>query len=170
MSSFSFTIEKHFCSGKHVDSAIFSETSCDLKQSKCDNCHEVKKPQDKDERKKKPGCCERDITPVVGNDFQIITQTTINRIGQKRLPITSSNPKEYQLDEKSSSYWTVNTQVSKTWKDFDLYVGAENLLNYRQPNPILASDEPFSDYFDASMVWGPVFGRVAYIGFRYKLK
>lgn len=95
---------------------------------------------------------------------------TVNRIGQKRLPITSSNPKEYQLDEKSSSYWTVNTQVSKTWKDFDLYVGAENLLNYRQPNPILASDEPFSDYFDASMVWGPVFGRVAYIGFRYKLK
>jgi hypothetical protein len=35
---------------------------------------------------------------------------------------------------------------------------------------ILAADEPFGEYFDASMVWGPVSGRLMYGGFRYKIK
>jgi outer membrane receptor for ferrienterochelin and colicins len=43
-------------------------------------------------------------------------------------------------------------------------------LDYKQQNPIVASDAPFSKYFDASMVWGPIYGRMFYAGLRFKIK
>lgn len=96
---------------------------------------------------------------------------TVNWFGNKRLPSTSSNPQEYQLEERSPDYWTVNAQITKKFSSrFDIYVGVENLLDYRQSTAIVASDEPFGDYFDASMIWGPIFGRTTYAGLRYKIK
>lgn len=98
---------------------------------------------------------------------------TVNYIGSKRIPYTASNPEAYQLSEESPSYVLMNAQVSKSFgksKLFDLYVGGENLTNYFQKNAILASDQPFSNYFDASMIWGPVSGRQFYTGFRYTIK
>jgi hypothetical protein len=67
----------------------------------------------------------------------------------------------------------MNAQVSKSLgkkKLFDLYVGGENLSNYFQKNAILSATQPFSNYFDASMIWGPVSGRLIYAGFRYSVK
>jgi hypothetical protein len=52
----------------------------------------------------------------------------------------------------------------------DLYIGGENLGNYLQKNPIVAADRPFSPYFDASLVWGPVTGRMLYAGWRLRIK
>ena len=52
----------------------------------------------------------------------------------------------------------------------NIYVGVENLLNYKQPSPIVAADAPYSRYFDASMVWGPIYGRMVYAGLRYRIK
>jgi outer membrane receptor for ferrienterochelin and colicins len=37
----------------------------------------------------------------------------------------------------------------------------------KQNNPIISSDKPSSEYFDSSMIWGPVFGRMTYLGFRW---
>jgi outer membrane cobalamin receptor len=91
----------------------------------------------------------------------------------KRLPSTIVNPVEYRLAESSPSYATMNAQVSKTiGKEFplDVYVGGENLLNFIQPNAIVAAGKPFSQYFDASMVWGPISGRMFYAGLRFKIK
>ena len=98
---------------------------------------------------------------------------TINYIGNKRIPSTVSNPQAYQLKENSPSYVLMNAQVSKSFgknKLFDAYIGGENLTNYFQKNVILAADQPFSNYFDASLVWGPVSGRQVYAGFRYTIK
>ncbi|MEP6466517.1 MAG: hypothetical protein ABJB05_09425, partial [Parafilimonas sp.] len=53
---------------------------------------------------------------------------------------------------------------------FDVYIGAENLTNYYQKNAIIAADEPFSKYFDASMIWGPITGRMFYGGLRFRIK
>jgi hypothetical protein len=67
----------------------------------------------------------------------------------------------------------MNAQISKTLgkrHPMDFYVGTENLGNYYQKNPIIAADQPFSPYFDASMVWGPVTGRMLYAGWRLKIK
>lgn len=96
---------------------------------------------------------------------------TLQWSGIKRIPSTASNPSEYQLADYSPSFFMMNAQVSKQWAEkFDVYVGVENILNYKQENPILASDEPFGQHFDASLTWGPIFGRMVYAGIRLKLK
>ena len=48
----------------------------------------------------------------------------------------------------------------------ELYAGIENITNYKQNNPILAWNEPFSPYFDSSLIWGPTVGRRFYFGLR----
>jgi len=96
---------------------------------------------------------------------------TLNWQGSKRIPNTSTNPAEYQLAEQSSDFFMMNIQISKSWRKlFDIYVGVENILDYTQEYPILASNQPFSQYFDSSLIWGPVFGRKIYFGLRYKIK
>lgn len=94
---------------------------------------------------------------------------TLNVVGQKRMPYTGSNPVEYQMVDYSKAYVTMNAQVSKTFgkvRPVDVYIGGENLTNFFQSNPILAADQPFSSYFDTSMLWGPVSGRMFYAGIR----
>lgn len=93
--------------------------------------------------------------------------------GPKRLPKTAYNPTEYQRAAESPAFFNLHAQV--TWrtgteKSFDIYLGVENALNMRQPDPIVAAHDPFSKYFDASMVWGPIYGRMLYGGIRYKIK
>lgn len=96
---------------------------------------------------------------------------TLNWQGAKRLPNTSSNPTQYQVAEQSPNFVLMNAQISKAWNDaFEVYLGAENLTNFRQHHAILAHEAPFSPYFDSSMIWGPVFGRNIYLGFRYRIK
>ncbi len=98
---------------------------------------------------------------------------TINYVGRKRIPSTAENPLQYRMPDYSPGYISMNAQVSKSFgknKAFEIYVGGENLTNYFQKNVIIAADEPFGEYFDASMVWGPVSGRLMYGGFRYKIK
>ena len=98
---------------------------------------------------------------------------TITYNGKKRLPDTKANIAAYQLQPYSPEFVLMNAQVSKTvGKKYpvDFYIGAENLGNYFQKDVILAADQPFSTYFDASMVWGPVSGRMFYGGIRLKIK
>lgn len=96
---------------------------------------------------------------------------TANWQGEKRLPSTVENPVPFRRQEYSPDFVLFNTQITKSWDEkFDLYVGAENLFDFTQNDPIIAPDDPFSEYFDASMVWAPVFGRNIYAGFRYRLK
>mgnify|MGYP002377862245 CR=1 FL=1 len=98
---------------------------------------------------------------------------TINYVGRKRIPSTIENPVQYRMKDYSPGYISMNAQLSKSLgknKAFEIYIGGENLTNYFQKNVIIAADEPFGNYFDASMVWGPVSGRLMYGGFRYKIK
>ncbi|MFC2152853.1 TonB-dependent receptor domain-containing protein [Bacteroidota bacterium] len=96
---------------------------------------------------------------------------TINWQGEKRIPRTESNPTDYQLNEYSPSFFLMNAQISKSWQQkFDIYFGVENILDYKQENPIIASEQPFSSYFDSSLIWGPISGTNVYFGLRYKIK
>ena len=95
---------------------------------------------------------------------------TYNLIGKKRLPNTSTNPVNYQLPEYSKSYSLLNAQITKVFsKKFEIYSGAENLTNYKQKNPILASDNPFGANFDTTIVYAPIFGATFYAGLRFKI-
>jgi outer membrane receptor protein involved in Fe transport len=89
--------------------------------------------------------------------------------GSGRIPNTSSNPAEYRLDDEFPSFVIINAQITKKFGPFELYFGGENLTNYRQPYPILAYNDPFGQYFDSSMIWGPVAGVMIYSGFRWSL-
>jgi hypothetical protein len=64
----------------------------------------------------------------------------------------------------------MNTQITKKFKYFSVYVGGENLLSYTQDNPIIDAGDPFSSAFDASLIYAPVMGRMIYTGLRYKIK
>ena len=98
---------------------------------------------------------------------------TVTYSGKKRLPSTASNPVQYQLPDYSPSFVIMNAQVSKTFgtkNPLEIYVGSENLTNYMEKDAIIAADQPFSPYFDASLVWGSVTGRMIYGGLRFTIK
>jgi hypothetical protein len=59
------------------------------------------------------------------------------------------------------------TYVFKT--NLELYVGGENLTNFMIHDAIIAAEDPSSNFFDASLLWGPVFGRMGYVGLRWIL-
>ena len=64
------------------------------------------------------------------------------------------------------AYPQLNLQVTREFRHFSLYIGGENLTNYRQPNPVVNAANPWSATFDPTLVWGPVHGIMAYAGIR----
>ena len=99
--------------------------------------------------------------------FDITTQV----IGAQRIPQTLDNPIEHQRPGISETFVLVNSQVTYVHKkQWEFYLGGENLTNFRMNNPIISADQPFSENFDASLVWGPIFGRMAYFGVRFTIE
>jgi copper chaperone CopZ len=95
---------------------------------------------------------------------------TINWLSSVRIPSTQANDEEHRWAEKSPSFFLSNAQVSKKWKNnFELYLGGENIFNYRLDHPIISAHDPFSQYFDSSLAWGPIWGTNIYAGLRYTL-
>lgn len=83
-------------------------------------------------------------------------------------------PKPYELPDGHLSwpatYKTfpqLNAQVTRNFRNWAVYIGGENLTGYRQKTPIVDAANPWGSNFDATMVYGPVHGPMAYIGFRY---
>jgi len=94
---------------------------------------------------------------------------TLQLTGQKRLPYTGDNPPAYQWQPYSPAYATINVQAGKTFNRWNIYAGVENLGNFYQKQLIIDASSPFSNHFDASMVWAPTFGRMLYAGCRYMI-
>jgi len=67
-------------------------------------------------------------------------------------------------------YPQLMAQITKYFRTCSLYVGAENMTNFKQHNPIIDSFHPYSPDFDASMVCAPTMGWKVYVGFRYDLE
>lgn len=67
-------------------------------------------------------------------------------------------------------YPQLMAQITKYFRTCSLYLGAENMTNFRQHAPIVDSFQPYSPDFDASMVCGPTTGWKVYLGFRYDLE
>ena len=70
----------------------------------------------------------------------------------------------------STDFFTFNAQITYLIKKWELYLGSENLTDFRQETPVINAMQPFDEGFDATNVWGPVMGRKIYFGFRYTLK
>lgn len=96
---------------------------------------------------------------------------TYNWLGAQRLPTTADNPLAYQLGEYAPAFAVINTQITRTFSSvFEIYFGGENIGNYKQNNGIVQNENPFGNYFDSSMLYGPVFGQMYYAGLRFKIK
>ena len=94
---------------------------------------------------------------------------TTQFVGEGRVPSTFGNSDENSRNEKSSAYFVMNTQLTRRFRHIEIYAGSENLGDYRQPDAIISADKPFDAEFDASMIWGPIFGRSFYAGMRLML-
>ncbi|MEY3050943.1 MAG: hypothetical protein RLY31_728 [Bacteroidota bacterium] len=66
----------------------------------------------------------------------------------------------------SPAYVVVNAQVTRRFRIWELYVGGENLGDFRQEQAIIDWRAPFGEYFDAMQVWGPLVGIRGYAGIR----
>lgn len=96
---------------------------------------------------------------------------TFNWSGKQQLPFTGSNPVGDQFLEFSPAYAVMNVQVTKVISAvFEVYVGGENIGNYRQDKAILGAQDPFGPNFDASIAYAPIFGQMYYAGLRFKIK
>ena len=95
---------------------------------------------------------------------------TYNHLGKQRIPSTIQNPEIYRLNPFSSKLDLINSQITRVFSDsFEVYLGVENLTNYKQTDGIISNSDPFGQYFDATMIYGPVSGRMSYLGLRYKI-
>lgn len=77
-------------------------------------------------------------------------------------------------------------QVTKFFRTWSIYLGAENITNFTQDNPIKGERlevrgerleakgggfvDPYSANYDASMIWAPIHGWKMYLGFRWALE
>jgi len=117
-------------------------------------------------------------TPKKNWEFNI----TLNVIGSQRLPqlqiLTGEDLPEYRFKEYSPAYVRLNAHISKFFEGgWEIYLGAENLTNYVQEQPILGYQDPFGtsttntySNFDATSVFAPVFGTQIYLGVKYTFK
>ena len=94
--------------------------------------------------------------------------------GDSRVPNLAGNATAVangQNIKRSPFYVIMNAQITKKLgKNWELYVGGENLTNYTQDYPIISANDPTSEDFDASMVWGPLSGIRGYLGVRFQIK
>jgi outer membrane receptor protein involved in Fe transport len=98
-----------------------------------------------------------------------LVDLTITYQGEKRLPTSSSNPPEFQMRRRSPDFTLINGQVTRNIKKIALYIGVENLLDFRQMRQIVSAGNPHSQWFDSSYIWGPTLGRIIYVGMRWQL-
>ena len=87
--------------------------------------------------------------------------------GGGRMPTPDAVNPLWEPDFKA--YTVVNAQITKYFRRWSIYVGAENLFDYKQSHPIIDAENPRGDNFDGSMVWGPVHGRKIYAGLRFNI-
>lgn len=96
------------------------------------------------------------VTPKRDWQFDVTAQF----VGKQRLP--------HENKPTTQEYVVLLAQVSKFFKNgLEIYVGGENLTNYRQSNPIIGYQNPFGTAFDASLVYAPIMGAMVYGGIRY---
>lgn len=100
--------------------------------------------------------------------WQIDVTLQLNGGGRMPTPYTMASG-EQSWEERYGAFEQLSAQVTREFRHFSVYIGGENLTNFRQPNPIIGAAAPYTKEFEPTLVWGPVHGRMAYVGARVKL-
>ena len=119
---------------------------------------------DKPLSSKSKGLLSVSYTPMMGI-WQFDVTLAVN--GGGRLPEPDATKPLWE--KRFKPYPTLNAQITRNFRHWSIYLGGENLTNYRQKNPVIGASDPWGDNFDATMVYAPIHGAMAYIGFRYTL-
>ena len=69
-------------------------------------------------------------------------------------------------DERYNGYEQLSAQITRFFRHWSIYAGGENMTGFKQKNPIICADNPWSPNFDSTMIWGPLHGAIYYIGVR----
>ncbi len=119
---------------------------------------------------------------------QLVEKALVNRYKGLFTLSYQTNNKSWQMDynvqlngdgrlpgfqdevERYPSYILMSGQITKYFKNLDIYGGVENITGYVQENPVINAENPFNDTFDATQVWGPIQGRRFYVGLRYRFE
>lgn len=108
------------------------------------------------------------------NGSQWRFDATVQWISKKRIPFmvnNAENSASHTHSTYSQDYWQVMAQVTYVFRpNFEVYLGGENLTNFMVHDAIISAENPSSNTFDASQLWGPVFGRMGYLGLRWNLQ
>ena len=124
-------------------------------------------------------------TPLKTWQFDLTAQFN----GEGRMPDGFAIPegsKQYFTDENGQVhhkwYPQLLGQITKFFRTWSIYLGAENMTNFTQDNPIVGERleakgekhggfvNPHSANYDASMIWAPLHGWKLYLGFRWSLE
>ena len=118
-------------------------------------------------------------TPLKTWQFDLTAQFN----GEGRMPdgfVIPDGSKQYKMNNGyiyHKWYPQLLGQVTKFFRTWSIYLGAENMTNFTQDNPIVGSkigDTQFVDTqsanYDASMIWAPIHGWKLYLGFRWALE
>ena len=108
---------------------------------------------------------------------------TVQWVGPQALPIPGAmememvpgepmEPMQNMHPSISPSFAQVNLQLTQVLPgNLELYVGVENMTNVMQMSPIAGVNEGVLNLenFDASLIYGPIMGRLSYAGLRWTL-
>ena len=120
-------------------------------------------------------------TPLKTWQFDLTAQFN----GEGRMPdgfVIPEGSKQYRMHNGyiyHKWYPQLLGQITKYFRTWSIYLGAENMTNFTQDNPIQGErlevkGERYvntqSADFDASMIWAPIHGWKLYLGFRWALE
>jgi len=93
---------------------------------------------------------------------------TLQLNGGGRMPMSYiTNDGTLSWGTSFKAYEQLSAQVTRHFRHCSIYVGGENITNFKQKNPIVNASEPWGSNFDSTLIWGPIHGAVYYIGVRF---
>ncbi|MDR2473366.1 MAG: TonB-dependent receptor [Tannerella sp.] len=87
--------------------------------------------------------------------------------GGGRMPLPDAVNPLWDTSYKSFQVW--NSQITKYFRTWSVYLGSENMFDFMQMHPIIDASNPRGNNFDSTMIWGPIHGRKIYVGLRYNI-
>jgi outer membrane receptor protein involved in Fe transport len=109
---------------------------------------------------------------MFAKDKRILVDVTTKWNDAQRLPSTADWPAELKMPDQSPAFWIINSQVSLAREEkWDIYFGVENIFNFQQKRVVVYSNggTPETTVFDANFAYAPAFGRMTYVGLRWRL-
>lgn len=110
------------------------------------------------------GLVTASYAPGLGK-WQFDVTLQLNGGGRMPTPYTTADgfpswPARYK------GYEQLSAQITRFFRFWSIYVGGENITNFKQKNPVIGADDPWGPNFDSTLIWGPVHGTIGYIGIR----